>query len=144
MTRQAALHALALPRLEAQPDVERPLAALLGRILGEAVQRPQPWGVLGQGTSGQWMRRPPGTVRLVDLAFAQLRPYGQSDMAVNLRLLRMANHVVRLRRRAADRERLGHHVELLAAAIVPQFAPGDCEELQRRLQQFRKAGSAAP
>ncbi|MBI5607534.1 MAG: DUF2254 domain-containing protein [Deltaproteobacteria bacterium] len=115
----------------------------LGRILGAAVQRPLPWSELSHGGAGRVLRRPPDTLRLIDLAFAQLRQYGHGDMAVSLRLLRMANHVVRLSVRSADKARLTHHVELLAAAALPRFAAGDCEELQMRLARFRSAAAPA-
>lgn len=110
----------------------------LGRILGEAVQRPVPWRERGSGR-GLLRRRPPDTLRLIDLAFAQLRQYGQGDMAVTLRLLRLAHHVARLCARDSDRQRLAHHVGLLVTAARPRFAAGDLEELERRHALFAQA-----
>lgn len=110
----------------------------LGRVLGEAVQRPVPWRELGSGTAGLLRRRPPDTRRLIDLTFSQLRQYGHGDMAVVLRLLRMANHVARLCARESDRTRVAHHVGLLVAAARPRFAAGDLEELTKREAVFQQ------
>lgn len=110
----------------------------LGRVLGEAVQRPVPWSELGTGTPGLLRRRPPDTQRLVDLTFAQLRQYGHGDMAVVLRLLRAAIHVAPLCRRKRDRSRLAHHVELLVAAAQLRFLPEDQEEMRVRHDVFRQ------
>lgn len=114
----------------------------LGRVVGEAVQRPVPWIERGGGTAGRLKRRPPDTLRLIDLAFGQLRQYGHGDMAVVLRLLRMAHHVARLCARPRDKARLAHHVDLLVTAAAQRFAPGDLEEMRARLEQFRAV--AAP
>jgi uncharacterized membrane protein len=113
----------------------------LGRVLGEAVQRPVPWRELGSGTAGLLRRRPPDTRRMIDLTFAQLRQYGHGDMAVVLRLLRMANHVARLCARESDLQRVAHHVGLLVAAARPRFAEGDLEEMTRREGVFQQTTS---
>lgn len=110
----------------------------LGRVLGEAVQRPVPWSELGAGTAGQLWRRPPDTLRLIDLTFAQLRQYGHGDMAVVLRLLRVSIHVARLSIRQRDRERVAHHAELLVAAAKQRFVPADQEEMLARYDVFRQ------
>ncbi len=109
----------------------------LGRVLGEAVQRPVPWSELGSD-SGRLRRRPPNAFRLIDLTFAQLRQYGHGDMAVVLRLLRAATHVARLCVRRGDRDRLQHHVDLLMAAARQRFAPPDLEEMLSREAVFRQ------
>jgi uncharacterized membrane protein len=81
-------------------------------------------------------------VDLVDLAFEQLRQYSRNDMAVSLRLLRAFAEVGQATADAAVHDRLKSHARLLETAVRPNFAPGDCDELDRRLAAVAALGTS--
>lgn len=70
--------------------------------------------------------------RLVPLAFAQLRQYSQSDMAVSLRLLRALHDLASLTRDPARLAAIKNEAELLRGGFSESFRDGDRAEFTRR------------
>jgi uncharacterized membrane protein len=76
---------------------------------------------------------------LVDLAFEQLRQYGRSDMAINLRLMRAIGDVAEAVEHPQGRDRLHAHACAVARAARLSFPDDDRSELDRRAARAEKA-----
>jgi uncharacterized membrane protein len=104
----------------------------LTRLLTRAVARFPPPRV-EKHSSGTLVLPQTTAADLIDLAFEQLRQYSRGDMAVSLRLLRAFAEVGQATADPAVHDRLKSHARLLETAVRPNFAPMDCDELDRRL-----------
>lgn len=71
-------------------------------------------------------------VRLVGLAFAQLRQYAQGDMAVSLRLLKAIHDVAQTTNDPARRAALKREADLVRGGFSTSFQADDRLELDRR------------
>jgi uncharacterized membrane protein len=114
----------------------------LTRLLTRALRRFPPPGVERHG-SGTLILPHTTAVDLVDLAFEQLRQYSRSDMAVSLRLLRAFAEIGQATGEPAVHDRLKSHARLLDTAVRPNFAPMDCDELDRRLAAVAALGTSS-
>jgi uncharacterized membrane protein len=112
----------------------------LARLLTRALGRFPPPAVERHGTGALAVPHS-GRVDLVDLAFEQLRQYSRTDMAVSLRLLRAFAEVGEATVDPAVHDRLRAHARLLETAVRPNFAPMDCDELDRRLAAVAALGT---
>jgi uncharacterized membrane protein len=114
----------------------------LTRLLTRALGRFPPSGVERHG-SGTLVLPHTTAVDLVDLAFEQIRQYSRGDMAVSLRLLRAFTEVGRATADPTVHDRLKSHARLLETAVRPNFAPTDCDELDRRLAAVAALGKSS-
>jgi len=112
----------------------------LTRLLTRALGRHAPPSVEQHG-SGTLVVPQSTAVDLIDLAFEQIRQYSRSDMAVSLRLLRAFSEIGEATTNSAVHDRLKIHARLLEGAVRPNFAPIDCEELDRRLATVEALGA---
>jgi uncharacterized membrane protein len=114
----------------------------LTRLLTRALGRFPPPRVEQHG-SGTLVLPHTTAVDLVDLAFEQLRQYSRNDMAVSLRLLRAFAEVGQATADPTVHDRLKSHARLLETAVRPNFAPVDCDELDRRLAAVAALGTSS-
>jgi uncharacterized membrane protein len=66
---------------------------------------------------------------LTDAAFNQIRRYGQSDVAVTIRLLDAIARIAPHTRSKKDRAALLRHAQMIAKRCCKQIDRGSCEEV---------------
>jgi len=77
-------------------------------------------------------------LRLLNVSYNQIIPYGKSDMAVSLRLLRALQDIAGQTKHAPYLTGIGKHAQRVAKACASFFPPEDCEELLGRLSTIEK------
>lgn len=111
----------------------------LGRLLLRIAARRAPQTVFTTGLGGRVIVPNTRFRDCVDVAFDQLRQYGASDMAVQLRMLRVLTELAGVVTDAEDRARVALHGRLLHAASRDRFPAEDREALERRWTELGQA-----
>jgi uncharacterized membrane protein len=114
----------------------------LGRLLLRVAEREDPRQEFVNAQGGRVVVPNTSFRTCVDLAFDQLRQYGASDMAVQLRMLRVLGDLATVAERAGDRAHLRLHGQLLHTAASSRFSAADREELDRRWADLQRACTA--
>jgi uncharacterized membrane protein len=114
----------------------------LGRLLLRIAMREDPRQLFVNGQGGRVVVPNTSFRACVDLAFDQIRQYGASDMAVQLRMLRVLGELATVADRFGDRSHLRLHGQLVHAAASSRFSPVDREELDRRWADLQRACTA--
>lgn len=106
----------------------------LGRLLVRAARRhaPRPFRAVGADGRARVVLRESSLAALIDLAFNQIRQYGQRDMAVALRVLRALAAVAEVTTEERARARIVLHARLVRDAALAIFPEEDCQALRDR------------
>lgn len=104
----------------------------LGRLLILAARRDAPRRRFDAPEGGELVVPSTSLLAMVDLAFDQLRQYGQGDMATTLRLLRVLVDLTPHVRDPKVRARILAHGRMAHARATANFDAEDREELERR------------
>jgi uncharacterized membrane protein len=78
------------------------------------------------------MRRQTSFPRLLDIAYNQIAPYGQADMAVSLRLMRALHDISGVTNYGPYLTAIRKHGERVVRACRAHFDEDDCKELMER------------
>ena len=97
----------------------------LGSLLAEIARRSPGPRVIRDGPTTLVVAPQPSFVDLVDLAFNQLRQYGNKDLAVSIRLLQAIGMTARSCSQPDDRRHVVHQATLVCEGLAPVFLPGD-------------------
>lgn len=106
----------------------------LTSLLAEAARRGDPPAVVRGADGAVRLRLARSSfARLVDLAFHQIRQYGQGDLAVVLRLVRALTDLATLTASPVRRAALRRHATLLEKVVATRFVDGERGELEARI-----------
>jgi uncharacterized membrane protein len=130
------------------PAVNDPSTAIscidnLSRILILAVRLEPPSSrIFDEQANLRLVRRQTSFPRLLAIAFDQIRPYGKSDMAVSLRLMRALYDISGVTNYPPYLTAIRANAQSIAKSCAAWFEKEDCEELFERLAviEYRRRG----
>jgi uncharacterized membrane protein len=81
-------------------------------------------------------RRQTSFIRLLEIAFDQISPYGKGDMAVSLRLMRALQDISGATNYPPYLAAILKHAKRIVRAVSSNFEPTECEEIWERLARI--------
>ncbi|QJX00608.1 DUF2254 domain-containing protein [Frigoriglobus tundricola] len=129
------------------PAVNDPSTAIscvdqLSRILIRFASRELPPPVLrGRASAASVSVLWPDFLRLVDVAFEQIRLFSKADLAVNLRMMRALTDIVSTLPDAGWRRALAARGRRIVAGCEPRFEEHELVELRERLASLERAAA---
>lgn len=111
----------------------------LGRLLARLATRKDPPQEIRDGEKLLVQLRRTTFHRVVDLAFNQIRQYGKTDMAMNLRMLRALEYVGLVTSSPARKQVLRRQLLLVQKGAEGAFLQEDMGELEARVVAVEKA-----
>ena len=106
---------------------------LSGILLLAATLQPPPMRIVDENNVPRLMRRQPNFVRLLEIAYNQISPYGKGDMAVSLRLMRALYDISGVTNYEPYLLAIRKQAQRHARACAQCFPAEDCQELLDRL-----------